>query len=149
MLNLPDNKRPNPVGGLLAGAAGGLLAAWIMNQFQTAWSKASESLHAGQENTQDEHPVTGFPMIQGLNRENPLRLFHTVKIGNVECIRRLPTPFEALFRVVISPFLAVCQFANRSLRLARFQRSLCRLHPEVLPDFSRFDRAKQKADLTG
>ena len=49
-----DNKRPNPIGGLLAGAAGGLLAAWIMNEFQTAWSKASESLQAGQENTQDE-----------------------------------------------------------------------------------------------
>lgn len=40
--------------GLLAGAAGGLLASWIMNQFQAAWSKASEKLQANQENTQSE-----------------------------------------------------------------------------------------------
>src|SRR5437868_15498846 len=30
--------------GAVAGAAGGLAAAWVMNQFQTGWSKASEKL---------------------------------------------------------------------------------------------------------
>jgi putative membrane protein len=30
--------------GLVAGLAGGLLASWTMNQFQTVWSKASEQL---------------------------------------------------------------------------------------------------------
>src|SRR3954466_12251287 len=30
--------------GLVAGAAGGLAAAWVMNQFQTGWSKATEKL---------------------------------------------------------------------------------------------------------
>ena len=32
--------------GLVAGAAGGLAAAWVMNQFQSAWSKASEALES-------------------------------------------------------------------------------------------------------
>src|SRR3954465_12597319 len=30
--------------GLVAGAAGGFAAAWVMNQFQTGWSKATETL---------------------------------------------------------------------------------------------------------
>ena len=30
--------------GVVAGAAGGLVAAWVMNQFQTGWSKATEQL---------------------------------------------------------------------------------------------------------
>jgi putative membrane protein len=30
--------------GLVAGAAGGLAAAWVMNQFQTGWSRVSEKL---------------------------------------------------------------------------------------------------------
>jgi putative membrane protein len=30
--------------GAVAGAAGGLAAAWVMNQFQTGWSKANEKL---------------------------------------------------------------------------------------------------------
>lgn len=34
----------HPLRGLAAGAAGGLLAAWIMNGFQAAWSKAAEAI---------------------------------------------------------------------------------------------------------
>ena len=30
--------------GVVAGAAGGLAAAWVMNQFQTGWGKATEAL---------------------------------------------------------------------------------------------------------
>src|SRR4051794_37165640 len=30
--------------GLVAGAAGGLAAAWVMNQFQSGWGKVSEKL---------------------------------------------------------------------------------------------------------
>src|SRR3954465_15891144 len=30
--------------GVVAGAAGGLAAAWVMNQFQTGWSKATKEL---------------------------------------------------------------------------------------------------------
>ena len=30
--------------GVVAGAAGGLAASWVMNQFQTGWSKAAEKL---------------------------------------------------------------------------------------------------------
>lgn len=30
--------------GVVAGAAGGLAAAWVMNQFQTGWSKATKAL---------------------------------------------------------------------------------------------------------
>lgn len=40
----------HPVKGLLAGAAAGLIAAWAMNQFQSAWSKASEQLKSGERN---------------------------------------------------------------------------------------------------
>ena len=38
----------HPLKGLLAGAAAGLVAAWAMNQFQAAWSKASEQLKPGE-----------------------------------------------------------------------------------------------------
>jgi uncharacterized membrane protein YagU involved in acid resistance len=40
----------HPVKGLLAGAAAGLIAAWVMNQFQSGWSKASEKLKSGEQN---------------------------------------------------------------------------------------------------
>ncbi|HKW76562.1 MAG TPA: DUF1440 domain-containing protein [Terriglobales bacterium] len=40
----------HPVKGLLAGAASGLVGAWAMNQFQSAWSKASEQLKSGEQN---------------------------------------------------------------------------------------------------
>ena len=33
--------------GLAAGVAGGLVASWVMNQFQTLWSKASEKFSEG------------------------------------------------------------------------------------------------------
>lgn len=36
--------RPRPIRGMLAGAAAGLLAAWVMNQFFVAWSKAQTAL---------------------------------------------------------------------------------------------------------
>ena len=40
----------HPAKGLLAGAAAGLIAAWVMNQFQSAWSKASEKLRFNEHN---------------------------------------------------------------------------------------------------
>lgn len=43
------NEDAHPVKGLLAGAAAGLIAAWTMNQFQAAWSKASERAKAGEQ----------------------------------------------------------------------------------------------------
>lgn len=51
-----DDEEPKPLRGLLAGAAGGLLAAWIMNQFQFVWITASEELHSGEEHSQEGKP---------------------------------------------------------------------------------------------
>lgn len=45
----------HPVKGLLAGAAAGLVAAWAMNQFQSAWSKASEQLQSGGQENQSQN----------------------------------------------------------------------------------------------
>jgi hypothetical protein len=36
------NRKPDLLKGLAAGLAGGLVASWTMNQFQAAWSKATE-----------------------------------------------------------------------------------------------------------
>lgn len=44
MARLWDKDESKPFRGMLAGAAGGLCAAWVMNQFQLLWSKASEEL---------------------------------------------------------------------------------------------------------
>ena len=45
----------HPLKGLLAGAAAGLVAAWAMNQFQSAWSKASEQLKSGGPENQSQN----------------------------------------------------------------------------------------------
>ena len=45
----------HPAKGLLAGAAAGLIAAWAMNQFQAAWSKASEQLKSGEQKSQSQN----------------------------------------------------------------------------------------------
>ncbi len=37
-------RNAHPLRGLAAGVAGGLLASWIMNRYQAAWSKAAEKL---------------------------------------------------------------------------------------------------------
>jgi putative membrane protein len=37
-----ENRKPDLWKGLAAGLAGGLVASWTMNQFQAAWSKATE-----------------------------------------------------------------------------------------------------------
>lgn len=47
-----DDDEPKPLRGLLAGATGVLFGAWVMNQFQVVWSKASEELHSGEEDSQ-------------------------------------------------------------------------------------------------
>jgi Protein of unknown function (DUF1440) len=44
MTRLRDKDESKLFRGMLAGAAGGLCAAWVMNQFQLLWSKASEEL---------------------------------------------------------------------------------------------------------
>ena len=46
--------------GALAGAAAGLLASFVMNQFQAVWSKAEEELSAGGEDEDDsgDEPAT-------------------------------------------------------------------------------------------
>jgi putative membrane protein len=49
-----SNKR-HPMRGLLAGAAAGLVSAWAMNQFQAAWSKASEHLKSGEQESQSQN----------------------------------------------------------------------------------------------
>jgi hypothetical protein len=46
MPNFRNENKPRPIRGLLAGAAGGLFAAWIMTGFQSAWSKVSEQLQS-------------------------------------------------------------------------------------------------------
>src|SRR5947199_4822904 len=49
MERLWNKDEPRPFRGILAGAAGGFLAAWAMNQFQLLWSKASEELQSDTE----------------------------------------------------------------------------------------------------
>ncbi len=49
--------------GVVAGAAGGLAAAWVMNQFQAGWSKAAEKLQhsdmpPGEQSQADEEDAT-------------------------------------------------------------------------------------------
>ncbi len=45
---------PKPLRGFLAGAAGGLLAAWMMNQFQGVWSKVAQQLQPTRTSPQED-----------------------------------------------------------------------------------------------
>jgi uncharacterized membrane protein YagU involved in acid resistance len=47
------SRKPHLLRGVLAGAAAGLVAAWVMNQFLAAWTKAQKAL---QEPTEAEPP---------------------------------------------------------------------------------------------
>lgn len=46
---------PEPWKGFVAGAVGGLAASFVMNQFQHAWSKASQALQNGHKKQQQPH----------------------------------------------------------------------------------------------
>jgi hypothetical protein len=60
--------------------------------------------------------------------------------GEVQFERTVDSLSKLFFSLVLGSFLAVCQ----SLSARGFQRSMYRLHPEVLPDSSRFKRANQE-----
>ena len=51
-------ERGDIVKGALAGAAAGLLASFVMNQFQTAWSTAEEHIAPSDDEEGDEDPAT-------------------------------------------------------------------------------------------
>ena len=55
MEKLWNKDEPRPLRGVLAGAAGGFLAAWAMNQFQLLWSKASEKLQSDTEREKERN----------------------------------------------------------------------------------------------
>lgn len=50
-------RRPEPVKGVMSGVVAGLAAAWMMNVFQSGWTKASESLR--QRGTQQQQHQDG------------------------------------------------------------------------------------------
>lgn len=45
--------------GVVAGAAGGLAASWVMNQFQAAWSKAQSRMQTGRERQSHQSQPNG------------------------------------------------------------------------------------------
>src|SRR5215470_5472414 len=51
----------NPLKGMVAGAAGGLVASWVMNQFQALWSRATRGIERphGAQSLQQGSPQDG------------------------------------------------------------------------------------------
>jgi putative membrane protein len=47
-----EKSEPNILKGMLAGAVGGLLASWTMNEFQKAWAAAEKQITAGKRGQQ-------------------------------------------------------------------------------------------------
>lgn len=52
------NNEPNVLRGLVAGTIGGLVASWVMDEFQAVWIKASEGAEDAQVNGSDESSST-------------------------------------------------------------------------------------------
>jgi len=49
------NHQPNVLKGLVAGAIGGLVASWVMNEFQYAWIKVTRSVSQPDESSSDDN----------------------------------------------------------------------------------------------
>jgi hypothetical protein len=49
-----NENESKPIRGLLAGAAAGLFASWVMTGFQNAWSKVSEELQSQEDKKSDQ-----------------------------------------------------------------------------------------------
>lgn len=62
------NRKPDLWKGLAAGLAGGLVASWTMNQFQAAWSKATEGFEKPH-GAQSMQPSEGERPESGQNKE--------------------------------------------------------------------------------
>ena len=52
--NTVVNRQPEVLKGLAAGTIGGLVASWVMDQFQDAWVKVSRSMQQLQQNGSDD-----------------------------------------------------------------------------------------------
>ncbi|HKF51028.1 MAG TPA: DUF1440 domain-containing protein [Candidatus Acidoferrales bacterium] len=103
-------RRPSTWKGIVAGLAGGLAGAYVMNQFQKGYSKASEALNAGRNGHKKERAPNG-PDATMVTADRLMRPFLGRRLTREEQQKAGPIVHYAFASVVGSAYGAAAEHA--------------------------------------